>query len=287
MQEINQPIFIFCLHRSGSTYLKNIIDSSKEVKMFEDEVHFDHPLFKNTYRKYYKKFCGDKTNKYDVFLNKMTNKKLRGSFWRFYKQKYGGFSKSRQYMDPLDNISLQNSFSSIIKHVLSETDKDRVGIKYPAHHCYVSFFIKHYPDSKLVFLIREPKSIIASKILSPTNQRLNKSSKLQYEVIRLFTLFYFSWEFKTFIKVVTANNKKAYSIKYEDLVSNPRASIANICSFLNLSFAELMLQTKGKSSGYEKNLVANQNKWKHVLRKYERFLINILTKNARKKIGYV
>ncbi|MFW6134489.1 MAG: sulfotransferase [Elusimicrobiota bacterium] len=285
---IEKPIFVFTLHRSGSTYIKNIIDFTDEVKMLEDEVHFDHPFFFNTFRKYYHKYCKDNPGNYNYFLDVITDKKLRGAFWEHYKNRYNNFYDSKKYLNEADKITVWESFDSILRQVLKDSKKKRIGIKYPAHHKYYKDFRKQYPHAKNIFLVRDPRAITASKIISPTNNRLKNKGKIIYEAVRMFTIFYFIIEFNSFAKTIINDNSVKHIIKYENIVSNKKKQIKDLCDFAEINFRSDMLHVKGKQSGYNNqfNIKNKINRWTIVLRKYERTLINFFTKKYRQDLGY-
>ncbi|MFW6271768.1 MAG: sulfotransferase [Desulfosalsimonas sp.] len=288
MKKIEKPVFIFSLHRSGSTYLKNILDASSELKMLEDEVHFDHPFFFDTFRKYYQKFCKDRLQNYDKFLEIISEKKIRGAFWDHYKNQYGNFYSSKNFLSESQAIDVWDAFNSILRQLLYDSGKSRIGIKYPAHHKFYRAFQKEYPDAKNIFLVRDPRAIIASKIISPSNNRLKNKNKLKYEIMRLITVFYFIFEFNSFAKIIANNNSNRHLIEYENLVINRDEQIRDLCNFVDIKTSSEMLSANGKDSGYvnKSNIGDRINRWVLVLRKYEKILIDRLTLKSRHNLGY-
>jgi hypothetical protein len=288
MIRIEKPVFIFSLHRSGSTYLKNILDAGVELKMLEDEVHFDHPFFFNTFKKYYQKYCKDRSQNYDKFLEIISEKKIRGAFWDHYKNEYGNFYSSKKYLSESPAINAWEAFNSILRQVLCDSGKARIGIKYPAHHKFYHVFQKEYLDSKNIFLVRDPRAIIASKIISPTNNRLKNKGRIRYEFIRLITIFYFIFEFNSFAKTIIKNKDNRHLIKYENLVMRKDNQIKALCDFAEIQVNPEMLSANGKDSGYldKPNTIDRINRWVSVLRKYEKALIGCLTQRSRRNLGY-
>jgi len=288
---MNKPIFIFSLHRSGSTYLMNILASSDKVKMLEDETQIKHPIFRNTFEGFYRKYCNNKIEKYDLFLEMLKTKQIRGSYWKHYKEIYGEFSESKNFLPDRkrNKITVWTSFDSILKQILSDSnDKERIGIKYPAHYKYFEDLYYHYPDSKFIFLIRDPRAIIASKIISPTNERLNKCNVLLYPLMRFFTVIYFSYEYKLFIKKILENESKGLVVRYEDLVLKKHNTIKAICDYAAIDVVENMYAASGKDTGYgkEKNNEDRIKRWKKVVSKYETNIINFITRKYRLSFGY-
>lgn len=285
---MNKPVFIYALHRSGSTYLKNIIASSSEIAMLEDEVHFDHPFFLNTFKKYFDRVCKNDFNRYDAFLAFLRNKKIRGAFWQNYKQRYKDFSRSRKYLLDSSHVTVWDSFNSILRQILVDSQKKRVGIKYPAHFMYFNDFLEQYPNSKNIFLIREPKAIIASKIVSPTNNRLRKSGFIKYEILRLITVSYFSCEYKYFLKTILKNKTNGLAVRYEDLVLEKDTTLKRICIYAEIQINEKMFDATGKKSGYSKALKNEDRvkRWSNILRKYEISIIDKITRKYKILFGY-
>jgi hypothetical protein len=288
MAKIDRPVFLFCLHRSGSTYLKNILDASDELKMLEDEVHFEHPHFSNTFRKYYQKYCNNKPANIDKFLTIISESKIRGAFWGYYKKKYGSFHSCKKYLSYQNKITVWDAFNSILMQVMEDSGKKRIGIKYPAHHKFFHNFEKEYPDAKNIFLVRDPRSIIASKIISPTNNRLKNKGKLQYEAMRILTVFYFIIEFRSFAKAITVHKKDIGVIKYENLVICRNRTLRRLCEFAEINLRTDMCSATGKDSGYgsPSDPMSRLNRWVSVLRRYEKILINHFTRNYRNAMGY-
>ncbi len=282
-----KPVFIFCLHRSGSTYLKNIIDSSCEVKMLEDETHFDHPLFYNTFRKLYKNYCNNQHTRYDFFLRRIAEKRLRGSFWKIYKKEYLNFNKSKKFIDN-NCITVWKSFNSILEHILNESEKERIGIKYPAHFKYYDEFQKEYPDAKNIFLIRDPRAIVASKINSPTNYRLNTRGYLISKIVRFLLVLYLSVEYNYFIKKIMGNELIPFVVKYEDLILDKNKQLQRICSYCEIKINSKMFNADGKDSGYTTPTDESHriNRWTEVLSNIEVFIIDKITKKYRVEFGY-
>ncbi len=287
IKKIDKPVFIFCLHRSGSTYLKNIIDASPEVKMLEDELQFDHPHFSNTFRKLYKKYCADNINKYNEFLKIIQTSKIRGSFWNYYKRDYG-IKNSKDYLDTSQNITVWHSLNSILLHVLDKANKKRVGIKYPTHHKYAEAFFLNFSNAKNIFLLRNPNAIVASKIKKLNNPQLLIVSKYSYRLLRILITIYFSYESRFFLKKAEKLKDKAFIIKYEDLVLDKTNVIKEISKFCEIDFNSEMLNASGKVSGYDevKDDIKRINRWTFVLNKFEKILVKKIVGKYAKKFRY-
>lgn len=274
---INKPILIFCLHRSGSTYLSNVIGQSTDVKMLEDEVQFNHPLFRNTFQKIFHRTYKDN---FTQFVKELDEINIRGSFWKIFKKEYGLFSSNLNHTNNIDEWRLLNQ---ILDTVRSRSGKPRVGIKYPAHFSYLNQFQTQYPDAKIIFLLRAPEAIIASKLKSPTNSRVDSTLKVKYEFMRLVTVFFFSIEYYFYVRTIIENHKSGYIIHYEHLVEHPVEQIKSICEFCEISFNMDMLSVDGKPSGFEKtdSISDRLTRWKLVLRPYERWIIKAFNRNIK------
>ncbi len=286
MPLIEKPIFIYALHRSGSTYLKNIINASNEIEMLKGEVHFDHPFFFNTFKKYYLKYCNNQKERYDKFLNILATDEVRGAFWNNYKSEFTDFSKSKNYLD--EPLTIWNSFNSVLKHILDKSAKKRIGIKYPTHFTNFQDFNTQYDSCKNIFLIRDPRAILASKIMSPTNERLNSRDSFAYEFFRMALVIYISLEFIFFVKKMNSNINYILMVKYENLILNKKKQLKQICKYCEFDMQPELFEADGKTTGYgiARSEDERINRWTTVLRSYEKKIVDFITKRHRIKLDY-
>jgi hypothetical protein len=98
----------------------------------------------------------------------------------------------------------------------------------PYHVYHVPFFNHLFPDSKLIFMIRDPRDVYASS-----------KAALGYNVDNAVE----AWE-KSLLDGALAESylgpARVRQLKYEDLVTAPRARLQDVCAFLGVEYEEAM-----------------------------------------------
>lgn len=109
--------------------------------------------------------------------------------------------------------------------------------KSPPHIFHTKEILNDYPDSKFIFLIRDPRDVIASLKTcswSTTNPVVN-SLVWRNGTDQM-------WE-----------GKNAIVIRYEDLVSKPDEVLKKVCSFLNIVYDDKILHSSTVDQVEQKN----------------------------------
>jgi len=278
-------IFIIGQHRTGSTLLKNMLDAHSQIDMAFDEMNLFEPFRNNTLDKY----LGKTKLTPAEFIEMLRKKKIYGTFWREFEK--SGIS-NKELLNLLGRFELldETKVLTAVLQLLKEKNNCKIsGIKYPVHFRKVSYLLKDFPGSKIIFLTRNPKAIVASKINDPATKQRKGKSKLYGFLIHYFTLLYFCFEFNSSIKTYFQNKAHLYLVTYEDLVKNQQQTIQHICNFCGIEFEENMLKVSGKESSYNKNssqALHNKSlqKYKEVLSPFDRKLIDFITLRNYKKI---
>lgn len=266
--------FLSHFARTGSTFLCDrlsrnkrilIIPESKMLTIISNEFH----SIKNKD----KKFISDLINKlYDdkKFLDYKFSKK---NF-----KKFMSSSKINNWQNFFFNVCMYykkqyKSRADIIIFKKKETSK------------YFLEFQKEFKDSKIIFMIRDPRGIFFS------SKRLKHSVTGKFFFKNVFDL---SIKYNLYLeemKNVFKNSNKDYLIvKYEVLIDNFNYQFKKVLSLLKVREVNLKFL---KIQHYKKNIITkrdrhlhvnvtkkiirnNNQKWKNNISKYQRFLIYIL-----------
>ena len=111
---------------------------------------------------------------------------------------------------------------------------------------YLPQLLRVFPDSRFIVLTRDPRVNAQRKKL----RKLNSGSNAIY----LSALWRNTYQNVLYLK---QQRKAVKVIRYEDLVSNPEATIRSVCDFLGIPFIPEMLKTEGV---YESFLSYQENK---------------------------
>lgn len=289
-----KPVFIICLHRTGSTFLKNLLDSNSYLAMATDEMHILDPFrftFGNIFSKLKKKH---NINISYHLVDKVYNGEIYGSFWNDYKKLSISKERILRRID-VSNVTIKLIISTLLDEYRILQSKKRVGVKYPLHFSKTLKLKEWFPDAKIIFLVRDPRAICASKLNDHATKRRKFNLKIFSPIIHYITLFWFvfefNWSINYFVKYLK-RQRDVYNLKYEDLVSDPKKNIRNICNFCEIPFEETMFTAHGKPSSYDGLIqygVSSDKiyQWKKVLNRFDKIFITIFTKNAMKKIKYI
>lgn len=280
-----KPIFIISQHRTGSTLLKNILNAHSRVIMAFDEMNIYEPYRKNTLDKLIS-INLKSPNDLMIAINK---KQIYGTFWK-------EFNKSKidklKFIKSLNEAELFDEME-ILKQVLLNLRGSNIniipGVKYPVHFSKINKLKAAFNDCRMIFLTRNPKAIIASKINDQATLKRKSKSFIHSFLIHYFTIFYFCLEYNLSIKQYYKYSAHGFQISYEELIKSDN-SVERICEYLGIDFELEMLNVNGKKSSYERTEIAKPkfflssvDKYKEILSPFDSWLINILTKKTSKK----
>jgi hypothetical protein len=204
---INYPIFIVGMPRSGTTLLSNMMNVLDNI-YFPSETHFF--IQKKRYE-----------SRSNFFKKKI-------SFGEFY------FSKNRFYNRSLIvSNQLINDFNSLnsdkekFEFILKiKGRKQNLGIheKTPIHLECINEIKIIYPDAKFILIVRDPRDIFNS-----------------LKQVKWSFFFPYKLRINSYKKMVTVDKiKNVYTVKYEELIQNPKNILFNLCNFLKINFNESM-----------------------------------------------
>ena len=228
-------IYIICQHRSGSTWLHNIINSDKNVFSINEEINFREP--------YYIRNDFFKTNRY---VKKIEINKLHGSLWK-YPEKYN--------INPSELEAFSNKFRRLKPGKFIEKLYKNFGggkklflIKYPLHPRYHKDLRN---SGKFVILNRDFRAVFLSKINDPSSRRIYKKSKFMFSFYRKFIFINFLLD-NIFLKSLKIDN--SIVINYSDLKNNLSNEISRLNKFLELDIDyDNCKNISGKRSSIEKD----------------------------------
>lgn len=282
-----KPVFILCLHRSGSTLLKNILDRNSQLAMATDEMHISDPLSR-TLDNYLKKFDLQQGEQIDRFLASVLSGKIRGTFWTDYGELPIARHRLRKEIQKSEG-TLQDIVNVFLEGYRRLRQKPRVGVKYPLHVSRIKMLSTWFPDARIVFLHRDIRAVIASKVNDEaTRSRKRKLGPLGF-LVHYLTVLYFIMDYRRFCRVCKgwAGKPNVCQIEFERMVRNPVPELTRLCEFLEIPFEESMLDAAGKPSSHGGKTRRGMDpgcidRWKDVLSSFDRGLINVLAGKGRK-----
>jgi len=206
---MNNFFFILSFGRSGSTLLAKLLNNNKNTKVLNESWIFPTLSILRWERLNYNK---------QRYVLHIYNESLKI---------YKNFAPVSHNICERRNIAFVSFYKKILNHNISIT-----GEKNPVNVLHFPYLKKNIKDSKFIFLTRNPLAIANSY-----RNRWFKDKNPNYflfkvtAVIRTYFLSYKEY----------CNDDKMMTVRYEDLVENPVASLNKLCNHLEINYDAKML----------------------------------------------
>lgn len=271
-------IFIISQHRTGSTLLKNMLNAHSEITMAFDEMN----LFEFKRNNSLDKLINTRINNPDELLEAINNQEIYGTFWKDFSR--SGIDKI-EFVNSLGkeaNFDLKNIMKVTLNQLSDSFKTPHSGVKYPVHFSKAHLLKEWFPESKIIFLTRNPKAIIASKLNDPATKIRKNKSIIHRFGIHYLTLFYFSLAYKKSIRKWSKNKGVYFKVTYEQLVQFQEETLTNVCNFCGVTFENEMLNVGGKESSFtstktSKPVTHSLERYKTTLSQFDQWLVDRLT----------
>jgi len=292
---MNSPIFIVGQGNSGTTLLNEIL--GKHSQLFTAKETWFFVNFKS-----YNRIFGDLTkqeslNKFicfwaQVFSNKKGNWKEDLKFIeknQNIKEKYNDcLIWVKRQASKINNLSYLDIFSLVFEYFTKINKKKRWVESTPTHLFYCDQILKNFPKAKIVHIIRNPLSVVASG-KERWQKRSDKKRWLFEPIIRSFAWRTSALKAK---ELEMRYKENFYTIRYEDLITFPEKEIKKLCEFLEINFESQMLNVEVVNPAdpkfFNKKGFLNQNidKWKVILTPEEKKIVILITNKIANHFGY-
>lgn len=221
--------FIVGRERSGTTLLQVLLDNHPNVV-----IPTESPFIRHLYGRYAHRCQWNERDILGFYHDLLDEPYL--SLWRLDKEKLKDdlLSLHEPCFASLCKTVYLNSLSARGKH-----NVELIGDKNPQYSLYIPQLLRAFPLAKFIFITRDPRDQVMSMM------------KVNFERKMVASLAY---RWKHFNKEIDAHRKKHPQqfcfVKYEDLVQYPDQQLKNICSFLNITFSEEMLDSRSRAEFY-------------------------------------
>lgn len=183
-------------------------------------------------------------------------------------------------------------------HEAKLNSKARSGDQTPRHVFYIDEIFSMYPNGKVIHMVRDPRAVLYSQ-KKKWVASLRRKQPL-FEVIRTFLNYHPLTLSILWCKAVSAGlnaqarhgNKKVLTVKFEELVSNPKDYVSDICKFLGETFNSKMLdvtvELSANMSQEGKRGVSQSvaSQWVKSLGNTEVFICERIAGSLMLKLGY-
>ena len=150
-------------------------------------------------------------------------------------------------------------FSAFLCHEAVQNGKSIPCDQTPRNVFYIAELLRHYPQAKVVNMIRDPRDVLLSqkrkwhrRFLGGTDMPLKETFRdwINYHPITISRI----WHTAISTADRFADNERVMSVYFEELLANPEATVQRVCDFVGIAYADTLLQVPqvGSSSGADK-----------------------------------
>ena len=280
-------LFIIGIGRSGSTLLSKTLGSHPDC-LDNPEI----PLFSFFYKALRNnRFNSERNHLVVRFINAM-KRRHPGHPWQIQPEEIA------QIPSELDYFSYMNQLSTLFTSD-SRSKKHTQGTRWiidknPVNTFHVHQFLKEYPQTKAIFLVRDPRANVASRIQS-VNSVHGRNNHWILNAIR--------WKrYNRHFHYLTRDyESQIYLLRYEQFVTHPQQTIDELCAFLGLSPMKIDEVATLNSNGHnEANARLNKKyvdlnqpinpraleKWREVLTHRQQETIESICRYEMPNFGY-
>lgn len=311
-------IFIVGLPRTGTKLMMNILENCQHRRCYITLENFFlgrvlQPGVSQKMRK-----IGDMSVDKNVhqFVNAMYTRKFFGAYWDQLADGSLVIDKEMVLQRILNSDRSDKAIYSILLQIHTGLSDDELvtdailGDKSGPHLYRVPTLIEWFPQAKIVHTFRDPRAILASehkKLLSKQDRTIGKLKAagkkgkatfleltkpfLSFLIVLYITL---AWLYAVrlhykYKKLYPENYRLS---KFEDLVTEPEASVRRLCEFLEIEFHPTMLQPPKIDSSYSKRGgtgfdIQTLNRWKDYLKPWMSALLLLWGKKYLREFGYI
>ena len=221
-----RPIFIIGSERSGTTLLLAILACHPRIAV--PEVTWYYPRFRPYLHTY-----GDLQDiaRFNTLVDEMANG-LRVPFWRMADVNPANFAAEIAARADAIERSFAGVFAAMFERYCDYAGKPRWGEKTPGNVFYIQQILADFPNAQFVYIYRDCRDTSAEFIDSqfgPTNA---------YNAAVMWR------DGQQAVKSFRDNlaEDQWINIGYEDFVSNPVASLKNLCEFLGEDYDDSLME---------------------------------------------
>jgi hypothetical protein len=221
------PVFVIGCPRSGTTLLTLMLSSHSRIAI-PPETRFMLPVFREH------RVFGDLAVRRN--RRRLARRIVRGQGSRF---SHLGLDRSRVVKEIVAGApTIGSALAAPFRVYAQERGKARWGNKRPGQVHNVAVILTLFPDAQMVHLVRDPRDCVAS---------LARVSWWAGGAVEATATWVHAVDAAEAARR-TLPDDAFHELRYEDLVSDPRAELERLCGFLGESFEEAMLTPQAEAA---------------------------------------
>jgi hypothetical protein len=290
---INSPVFVVGSSRSGTTMIGRVLNQHSAIRTFP-ELHFFEQLCES----------GEMASVMDRQDAERLMDRLIGIMEEgFLHYRRGGtyLPLASKWIEELgENLTPCSIFSSFLKRFANAANATHACDQTPRNVLFIPDILNAYPDARVICMVRDPRAVLSSQKRKWKRKFLGASTIPWLESARSYFNYHPYTISKLWVATVNAiERSKADSrvlvLKYENVVSDPRRWVGEICEFLGVDFEEAMLLVPHIGSSSRSDLAVQEcgiskaslsDSYEGVLRPGEIFICEKVAGASMRRYGY-
>jgi hypothetical protein len=228
------PIFIVGKHRSGTTWLSNLLINHTDIAAIKSQKHggiHESAFFSNV--KYYFKDIDD-INNYITFLEAFS----QSDYFILSDLKKQDFYRKKT----IDNINDFNDFFKVFMERFAIKENKNYWLeKSPTHTIFINDIYKNFKNAKFVAIKRDLKEVIMSTI-----KIFGKDKPKKWYLIK--QIYHYIGYNKIIKEFENNNNSSIFLVKYSDLKAKNEVIMEQLCDFLDIDFEKNIISSNFKNN---------------------------------------
>ncbi|HEV8438213.1 MAG TPA: sulfotransferase [Methylomirabilota bacterium] len=221
-----RPIFIGGVPRSGTSLMRAILGSHPQVALFPTEL----PIW----RSFLGLYRGQDLKRLDVRRRLVEDIVSHDNVARAGVTLDGEAVLGELAAEPA--VTLGRVYAHILSQYARQVGRPRWGVKSPGDELHSDAIFAEFPGARVVHMMRDPRDVVVSQRGRPNMSRRHIAS------------IAYSWRRSARLaRHYTDKYAGAYvAVRYEDLVSDPSATVRRVCEVLDLEYRSGMLKMNGQ-----------------------------------------
>jgi hypothetical protein len=252
----NGPVFIVGAPRSGTTLLQYMLRSHPALSLPTGESHFFIPLFRNA-QKY-----GDLRQAENIrrVLQAMQEQSAEFLHTDLHGLEFGIETLTQEFLTE-GRCTMRDIITCLFEKNAAGEGKRRWGDKTPYYVLHLTRLLEWWPNAQFIHIIRDGRDVALSMFAREHD-------------FRTYNTYHAAKEWEKYVE--TGRNQghlipstQYLELRYEDMISDQKAALQKICSFLGETYSDELLEFRksgeaGKTPLLQKPVQkSNQDKWRH------------------------
>lgn len=290
--ESASPVFIIGGSRTGSTMLRIILCTSREIDLVSELLLMAPRWLHKDVTSSIRQYVGDLNapGALDRLIEMLYSDIPYDKYWGVIKRAIDR-DQLREELSK-DTLNVRALLRAIMVVHARKKGKPRIGAKFPLHYSYTNKLLEWFPDCKLIHTTRNPKAVYASQSSKHTSRDMgflprNYSRLQQFVHINIQT----AWTAHVHRQLRELPNYRL--VRYEDIVLQPEKTLGELCDFVEISLTPEMLNPIQYGSSYkadssDRRGIDNSSleKWRTIISPLTAHIIDLGHRRASRLLGY-